>query len=113
MAAGLAQSFTFSREGFDRSYPALLVAAAGPECRGYLLGFRHLTFYANSPVGWVEEVFVVGRDRHRGGGRALMNAFEQITSAQNGGSVRVHKDNEGCSFVRALLEEVIPRPAGS
>jgi GNAT superfamily N-acetyltransferase len=90
MAAGLAQSFTFSREGFDRTYPALLVAddacllvaVAGQECRGYLLGFRHLTFYANGPVGWVEEVFVAGRDRNRGAGRALMNAFEQWATDQ-------------------------------
>jgi hypothetical protein len=34
------------------------VAVAGEERVGYLLGFAHLTFYANGPVGWVEEVLV-------------------------------------------------------
>jgi hypothetical protein len=55
LAAELAQSFAFSREKFLASYPALLaddsacvlVAVSGHEQVGYLLGFRHLTFYAN------------------------------------------------------------------
>jgi GNAT superfamily N-acetyltransferase len=85
LAAELAMSFQFSAESFRASYPALLaadgarllLAVNGRECHGYLLGFRHLTFYANGPVGWVEEIIV--RQRHRGQsiGRALMNAFEQ------------------------------------
>jgi hypothetical protein len=61
LAAELAQSFAFSRERFEASYPALLasdgacllLAVSGPEPAGYLLGFRHLTFYANGPVAWV------------------------------------------------------------
>jgi GNAT superfamily N-acetyltransferase len=85
LAAALAQSFPFSRARFDLSYPALLaaddacllVASGGDEPAGYLLGFQHLTFYANGPVGWVEEVFVRRQDRGRGTGRALMSAFEQ------------------------------------
>jgi GNAT superfamily N-acetyltransferase len=85
LAAGLAQSFEFSRASFDRSYPALLaaddacllVAAAGDgDLLGFLLGFAHLTFYANGRVGWVEEVFVRGDRRGDGVGRALMDAFE-------------------------------------
>ena len=43
---------------------------------GYLLGFKHLTFYANGPVGWVEELLVRSRRRQSGIGRALMNSFE-------------------------------------
>ena len=74
LAAGLAQSFPFSRTSFGLSYPALLatddacllLAVNGEETVGYLLGFEHLTFYANGPVGWVEEVFVRGQDRGRG-----------------------------------------------
>ena len=66
LAAELAQSFPFSAESFRVSYPALLaddgacllLAVNGDENVGYLLGFRHLTFYANGPVGWVEEVVV-------------------------------------------------------
>jgi hypothetical protein len=58
LAAGLAQSFPFSRARFDLSYPALLadgdacllLAVDGEERLGYLLGFRHLTFYANGPL---------------------------------------------------------------
>lgn len=85
LAAGLAQSFEFSRASFDRSYPALLAAddacllvAAGGDADllGFLLGFAHLTFYANGRVGWVEEVFVRGGRRGEGVGRALMDAFE-------------------------------------
>ena len=106
LAAELAQSFAFSLASFDACYPALLaaghacllVATAGPEdagpgysgpgysgpeysgpadgCLGYLLGFEHLTFYANGRVAWVEEVLVRGADRGQGAGRALMTAFE-------------------------------------
>jgi GNAT superfamily N-acetyltransferase len=87
LAEGLAQSFTFSRASFDAHYPALLAAGhacllvavtgAGDECVGYLLGFEHLTFYANGRVAWAEEVFVRGDLRGSGVGRALMTAFER------------------------------------
>ena len=90
LAEGLAQSFAFSRASFDAHYPALLAAgdacllvavagadAAGDDCTGYLLGFEHLTFYANGHVAWVEEVFVRGDLRGRGIGRALMTEFER------------------------------------
>ncbi len=89
LAAGLAQSFAFSRASFDAHYPALLaaghacllVAVPGPApqhaCLVYLLGFEHLTFYANGRVAWAEEVMVRGDHRGRGVGRALMTAFEE------------------------------------
>jgi GNAT superfamily N-acetyltransferase len=89
LAEGLAQSFAFSPASFDAHYPALLAAdhacllvavtgadAAGEDCAGYLLGFEHLTFYANGRVAWVEEVFVRGNVRGHGIGRALMTTFE-------------------------------------
>jgi hypothetical protein len=58
LAAELAMSFEFSPEQFRVSYPALLaadgacllLAVDGSESAGYLLGFRHHTFYANGPV---------------------------------------------------------------
>jgi GNAT superfamily N-acetyltransferase len=91
LAAGLAQSFPFSRTRFGVSYPALLadgdacllLAVDGEESLGYVLGFRHLTFYANGPVGWVEEVFVRGQQRGRGIGRALLTGFERWAAARD------------------------------
>jgi enamine deaminase RidA (YjgF/YER057c/UK114 family)/GNAT superfamily N-acetyltransferase len=85
LAGELAQSFAFSRQKFDRYYPGLLtvedtrllLATDGGECLGYLLGFRHLTFYANGPVAWEEEIVVRSGHRGRGIGRALMSAFER------------------------------------
>jgi GNAT superfamily N-acetyltransferase len=90
LAAELAQSFTFSPERFRVCYPAvlsadgtcLLVAARGVERVGYLLGFRHLTFYANGPVAWVEEVVVREQDRGHGVGAALMRTFERWAAGQ-------------------------------
>jgi GNAT superfamily N-acetyltransferase len=104
LAAALAQSFTFSRARFDLSYPALLaghdacllLAADGEEYLGYLLGFRHLTFYANGPVAWVEEVFVRQQDRGRGTGRALMNTFDQWAA------------NQGCMLIALATRRAAP-----
>jgi GNAT superfamily N-acetyltransferase len=95
LAAELALSFGFSRERFQASYPALLaaddacllLAVDEGEVAGYLLGFRHFTFYANGPVAWVEEVVVRGRDRRRGVGKVLMSAFEEWSVS------------EGCALV--------------
>jgi GNAT superfamily N-acetyltransferase len=95
LAAELAQSFAFSPGSFRASYPSLLadhgarllLAAEGQEILGYLLGFRHLTFYANGPVAWVEEVVVRPGDRGRGVGGALMSAFERWA------------DGQGCALV--------------
>ena len=83
LAAELAQSFEFSREQFRENYSALLaaddacllLAVNGHEPLGYVLGFRHLTFYANGPVAWVEEIVVRSHDRGHGTGKALMSAF--------------------------------------
>jgi GNAT superfamily N-acetyltransferase len=85
LAAELAMSFEFSEARFREHYPALLaedgacllLAVDGHESVGYLLGFRHLTFYANGPVGWVEEVVVRDELRGQGIGRILMSAFEE------------------------------------
>jgi len=109
LAAELALSFEFSREMFTVNYPALLasdgacllLAVNGDESVGYLLGFRHLTFYANGQVGWVEEVVVGRNDRARGIGRALMVAFEQWAADQ--GCVLVAlSTRRAAPFYRAL-----------
>lgn len=104
LAAELAMSFEFSPEQFRVSYLALLaadgacllLAVDGSESAGYLLGFRHVTFYANGPVAWVEEVVIRGRDRRRGIGRALMDAFEQWAAA------------EGCALVALATRRAAP-----
>ena len=104
LAAELALSFEFSKERFLVSYPALLaaddacllLAADGSGIAGYLLGFRHLTFYANGPVAWVEEVVVRGRDKRRGIGRVLMNAFEEWSVSQ------------GCTLVALATRRAAP-----
>ena len=114
LAGGLAQSFTFSRASFDAHYPALL--AAGHACllvavpgtdsaadahAGYLLGFEHLTFYANGRVGWVEEVFVRDDLRGRGIGRALMAAFERW-AAERGCALVALATRRAAPFYHAL-----------
>jgi GNAT superfamily N-acetyltransferase len=104
LAAGLAQSFAFSPEKFRASYPALLadpgarllLAVNESETLGYLLGFRHLTFYANGPVAWVEEIVVRSRERGQGTGAVLMNAFEQWAAA------------EGCALVALATRRAAP-----
>jgi len=109
LAAELAQSFPFSAESFRVSYPALLaddgacllLAANGHESVGYLLGFRHLTFYANGPVGWVEEIVVRGDGRGRGIGRAMMSAFEQW-AAVHGCALVALATRRAAPFYRAL-----------
>jgi GNAT superfamily N-acetyltransferase len=109
LARSLARSFVFSREKFDLTYPqllaapdvCLLLAANGDECLGYLLGFRHLTFYANGPVGWVEEVLVRSEHHGRGIGRALMSAFERWAAEQDCALVAL-ATRRAAPFYRAL-----------
>ena len=104
LAAGLAQSFPFSAQAFAASYPRLaadpaarlLVAEGGAGVLGYLLGFRHLTFYAGGPVGWVEELAVRPGECGRGIGAALMGAFEQWAAGQ------------GCALVAVATRRAAP-----
>ena len=68
---------------------------------GYLLGFTHLTFYANGPVGWVEEVLVRQDHRGQGAGRALMSAFE-MWAAKRGCALVALATRRAAPFYRAL-----------
>ena len=109
LAAELAMSFEFSAARFREHYPSLLaddgacllLAVSGPISLGYLLGFRHLTFYANGPVGWVEEIVVRDQDRGRGIGRLLMDGFEQWAAAQDCALVAL-ATRRAARFYRAL-----------
>jgi GNAT superfamily N-acetyltransferase len=85
LARDFATSFQPRRDAFDASYAALLDAhhtlvlvAERPPVGvvGYLLASTHLTFLANGPVAWVEEVMVDDRARRGGVGRALMATAE-------------------------------------
>ncbi len=55
----------------------LVVENASGGIDAYLLGFVHLTFFADGPVAWVEEVAARPERRRLGLGRALMAAFEE------------------------------------
>lgn len=109
LAAGLAYSFAFERDKFLTSYPVLisdedaclLVAVAGQDYLGYLLGFRHPTFFANGPVGWVEEVAVRADARRLGVGAALMNAFEEW-AAESGAPMVALATGRAAPFYLAL-----------
>jgi len=109
LAAALAMSFEFSAASFRENYPALLaedgacllLAVDGDQSAGYLLGFRHLSFYANGPVGWVEEVVVRDQDRGRGIGRVLMAAFERWATAEDCALVAL-ATRRAAPFYRAL-----------
>ena len=104
LAGQLAQSFPFSRDRFHDTYisllstdhACLLVAADGDALLGYLLGFSHQTFYANGPVGWVEEILVRPEIRGRGVGRALMRAFEDWAA------------HRGCAVVALATRRAAP-----
>ena len=86
MARNLATSFEPSPSTFEVTFAALIsdpsalvlvaVDEGTEELVGYLLGFLHLTFFANGPVGWVEEVFIRAERRRAGVGQSLMAQFE-------------------------------------
>ena len=97
-------SFEFSWEKFLANYPALLaasdacllVAVDGAAYLGYVLAFAHLTFYANGPVAWVEEIVIRGDLRGQGIGRALLEAAEGWA------------DNQGCALVALATRRAAP-----
>ncbi len=55
----------------------MVVAEVEERIAGYLLASDHLTFLANGPVCWVEEVMVASDLRRLGIGRALMQHAER------------------------------------
>lgn len=89
LAASMATSFEVDRDSFHDSFHALvdtpgafvLVADDGARVGGYLLGFRHLAFFANGPIAWVEEISVHEDLRRQGVGARLMAEFEHRARA--------------------------------
>jgi len=84
LARAFATSFVVDQAAFEQAFAELLthpeaflaVAEADGEVAGYVLGFDHLTFFANGRVAWVEEITVAEPFRRQGIGRRLMGAFE-------------------------------------
>jgi GNAT superfamily N-acetyltransferase len=81
---------------------------------GYILGFDHLTFYANGRVGWVEEVAVDEPWRNKGIGRLLMDGFERwarergcrlvaVATRRAAGFYRTLGYEESAAFFRKVL----------
>jgi GNAT superfamily N-acetyltransferase len=87
MVRDLATSFAPSQATFAVTFSGLIsdptalvlvsVDAQSGQLFGYLLGFRHETFFADGPVGWVEEIYVRPERRRAGVAKALMVEFER------------------------------------
>ena len=90
LAEDFATSFRPRLDAFTKAFSHLyqqddalvLVAEESDQVIGYLLGFDHLTFFANGRVSWVEEVMVHQGHRRRKIGHALMDGFEQWASSR-------------------------------
>ena len=109
LAAMMAVSFTVEWEPFLRSFAAVLevpdahvlVAESGPTVGGYLLGFEHPAFFANGPVGWVEEIAVREHLRRQHVGSRLMSAFEDGVR-ERGGRLVALATTRASSFYEAI-----------
>jgi GNAT superfamily N-acetyltransferase len=86
LAHDMATSFVPTLEGFRAAFSelcshddAVVLVAEGAEdsLDGYLLGFVHPVFYADAPIGWVEELAVRSAVRRHGVGRRLLESFEE------------------------------------
>jgi GNAT superfamily N-acetyltransferase len=95
LAREFAVSFRPERAPFDAALPQLLenedaflmVATCGGTVRGYLLGFTHLTLFANGRVAWVEEAMIEHAYRRHGIGRRLLEEFEKWARSRDAGYV--------------------------
>ena len=105
----MATSYIVEWESFRRSLSAildrpgshLLVTPVSGTLQGYLLGFTHPTFFANGPVGWVEEIAVRPGCRRQGLGATLMAAFEDAARVE-GCRISALATRRAASFYRAL-----------
>ncbi len=85
LAAEVALTFAPDSAAFAASFAAvraarhahLLVVDIDEMVGGYLLGVEHPTFFANGPVGWIEELGVRADLRRHGLGAQLVRAFEE------------------------------------
>ncbi len=114
LVQGFATSFVPRRTAFDATFPTLvdhddtlLVVAVATGAResagvvGYLLARTHLTFLANGPVCWVEEVMVDPARRRSGIGAALMVHAEEWAAHRGAAYVALASRRAG-DFYRTL-----------
>lgn len=90
LAKELATSFAVEDASFHQTLRALLsdqsaylAVAEEDVVVGYILGFDHLTFFANGRAAWVEEIMVRQGNRRSGVGRLLMQSFEAWAKARD------------------------------
>ena len=108
-----ATSFVPERGAFDGAFrriladqgACLLVAELEGRAIGYLLGFEHLTFFANGAASWVEEIAVASSDRRKGIGRALMTRFEQWAGSRGARVVALATRRAGGFYLALGYEE--------
>jgi GNAT superfamily N-acetyltransferase len=109
LARDFATSFQVDAARFHEGFHALLaeasasvlVAQHGDQVIGYLLGFDHVTFFANGRVGWVEEIMVRTEFRRRGVGKLLMEHFEERARSRGAKLVALATRRAG-DFYQAL-----------
>lgn len=102
-------TFRPERAAFDKAFPQLLAnqdalvltAVVEGRVHGYLLGFVHLTLFANGPVAWVEEAMVQTGFRRQGIGRGLLEEFEVWAREREAGYVAL-ATRRAPEFYRAL-----------
>jgi GNAT superfamily N-acetyltransferase len=113
LARDFALSFRPERSAFDAAFPQLLenedalllVATVGDTVRGYLLGFTHLTLFANGRVAWVEEAMIESSYRRHGIGRMLLEEFETWARSREAGYMAL-ATRRAAEFYRALGYDV-------
>ena len=114
LARALAASFVPDQASFAQVFETLLSdpqadllvahhAEAAPI--GYLLGFTHLTFFANGPVSWIEELTVESSQRHRGIGRMLLSGFEQRAETRGARLIALATRRAGAFYTRFGYQE--------
>jgi GNAT superfamily N-acetyltransferase len=109
LAQTFATSFAVEPDAFQHAFAAvlidehahLLVAEQDSQIIGYLLGFVHVTFYANGSVAWVEEITVSAPYRRYGVGRLLMQDFERW-AAERGAKLVALATRRAARFYQAL-----------
>lgn len=109
LARAFATSFAVEQAAFEQALAELLaqpdafvaVAEVDGEIAGYILGFDHVTFFANGRVAWAEEIMVGDSFRRQGIGSLLMGAFEQW-AAGRGAKLIALATRRAADFYRAL-----------